>query len=420
MDWNKRQQLHEREKARFPAFRFIKYLGPGLLVTIGFIDPGNWATDLAAGSTYGYSLLWVVALATLMLIVLQHNAAHLGIVTGYCLSEAAAIHLKPWVSMTALGTAMLAAIATALAEILGAAVALNMLFHLPLQIGAVLAAGLVAWLLLTNSYRQLEKIIIGFVSLIGLAFLIELSFVHVHWPTALIHAVVPEIPKGSMLILMSVLGAVVMPHNMFLHSEIIQSRAWHADDARTKEKRLKYEFLDTVLSMIVGWAINSAIILVAAATFFQHGIKVNDLAQAHKMLHPLLGNLASVIFAAALLFAGISALITAGMAGGTIYAGIYREPYHIKDSHTRLGVALTILPALLLVCLIGDPFRGLIYSQMALSIQLPFTVFLQITITSSRKMMGEYANSRLDKILLWTIGLLVVGFNLMLLGSVFR
>jgi manganese transport protein len=171
---------HDR-KPRLGAIDFIKYIGPGFLVTIGFIDPGNWASDLAAGSYHGYTLLWVVTLATVMLIVLQHNAAHLGIVTGQCLSEAATSRMKPWVSRPLLGTAVIATIATALAEVLGSAIALNLLFGLDVKIGAMLAALLAGWMLFTNSYMKIERWIIGFVSLIGVSFIFELSIVHIPW-----------------------------------------------------------------------------------------------------------------------------------------------------------------------------------------------------------------------------------------------
>ena len=280
-----------------PALDFLKYLGPGLLVTVGFIDPGNWASNIAAGSAYGYTLLWMVTLSTIMLILLQHNAAHLGIVTGKCLAEATTENVRPWLRYFILGTAVAAAISTALAEILGGAIALNMLFHLPIKLGALLVLAVALLLQFTNSYKKIEKIIIGFVSLIGLSFLFEIAIVNIDWPQAAAGWVTPAFPTGSMPIIMSVLGAVVMPHNLFLHSEIIQSRQWNLQDEAVIQKQLKYEFGDTLLSMLIGWAINSAMILMAAATFFENGVVVSDLAQAEQMLRPLLGNAASVIFA---------------------------------------------------------------------------------------------------------------------------
>lgn len=402
-------------RPRLAAIDIFKYIGPGLIVTVGFIDPGNWASNIAAGSSYGYALLWMVTLSTFMLIVLQHNAAHLGIATGKCLSEAATENIRPWLKNVILGSAVVAAISTATAEILGGAIALNMLFHLPLKLGSALVMAAALYLQFSNSYQKIEKIIIGFVSLIGLSFIAEICLVHVSWGEALTGWVKPAFPEGSMPVIMSVLGAVVMPHNLFLHSEIIQSRQWNLEDEAVIRRQLKYEFGDTLLSMGIGWAINSAMILMAAATFFTTKAPVTDLSQAEALLRPLLGNAASVLFAVALLFSGLSSSITAGMAGGSIFAGIFAEPYDIRDSHTKAGALITMIPALLVVLLISSPFDGLIYSQMLLSIQLPITIFTQITLTSSKKVMGRFANSRLDKALLWIIGLIVTALNAALL-----
>jgi manganese transport protein len=371
----------------------FKYIGPGLLVTVGFIDPGNWAANIASGSGYGYTLLWIVSLSTIMLIILQHNVAHLGIATGLCLSEAATIYIHPKVSKAILSSAVLASVSTSLAEILGGAIALNMLFDVPIKIGSVLITVFVMIMLFTNSYRKIEKWIIGFVSIIGLSFLYELFLVDVDWVAAGIAWVKPSIPAGSMLLLMSVLGAVVMPHNLFLHSEVIQSRQWNLQDEIIIKKQLKFEFADTLFSMIIGWAINSAMIILAAATFFKNRIVVDELQQAEKLLEPLLGTNASVVFAVALLFAGIASSITSGMAGGSIVSGMYKEPYDVKDNHSRTGIIVSLIGALILIFFIGNPFKGLILSQVFLSMQLPFTVAIQIYLTSSKRVMGKYVNS---------------------------
>lgn len=396
---------------------FFKYIGPGLLVTVGFIDPGNWASNFAAGSEFGYALLWVVTLSTVMLIILQHNVAHLGIVTGLCLSEATTVYCPKWIARPVLGSAVLASISTSLAEILGGAIALEMLLGIPIVWGAVLTTAFVIIMLFSNSYKKIERAIIAFVSVIGLSFLYELFLVEIDWPLAARSWVTPSIPQGSMLIIMSVLGAVVMPHNLFLHSEVIQSHEYNKGDAVCMKKRLKYEFYDTLFSMLVGWAINSAMILLAAATFFQSGTPVEELQQAKSLLDPLLGNAAGIIFALALLMAGISSTITSGMAAGSIFAGIFGESYHIKDIHSRVGVLLSLGIALLLIFFIDNPFQGLIISQMILSIQLPFTVFLQVGLTSSKRVMGDYANSRWSTFVLYTIAVVVSVLNIMLLFS---
>ena len=401
------------------GLEIFKYIGPGLLVTVGFIDPGNWASNLAAGAEYGYALLWMVTLSTVMLIVLQHNVAHLGIATGLCLAEAASVHLRPRYSKPILLTAMLASVSTSLAELLGGAIALQMLFGVPVRIGAALVLAFVLIMLFTNSYRLIEKWIIAFVSIIGLSFIYELSLVTIDWPAAAVAWVTPSFPEGSMVIVMSVLGAVVMPHNLFLHSEVIQSRKWNLSDGRTIRRQLRYEYVDTIFSMLVGWAINSAMILLAAATFFVSRTPVSELQQADSLLRPLLGSHATVVFAVALLLAGIASTITSGMAAGTIFAGMFREPYDRKDPHSRFGVALSLVAAFVVIIVISDPFKGLIYSQMALSIQLPFTVFLQVRLTSSEKVMGKFRNSRSTKWLLYAIGALVTWLNVMLFVSFF-
>ena len=398
-----------------PNFNFLKYIGPGLLVAVGFIDPGNWATNLSAGSNFGYQLLWVITFSTIILILLQHNAAHLGIVTGKCLSEGATAHLPKPISILILTSAMGAAVATAMAEILGGAIALQMLFNLPIRLGALLVTSLIVFLLFSNAYPKLEKIIIGFVSIIGFSFIIELFMVKVNWSQAIVGWVLPTVPKGGLIVIMSVLGAVVMPHNLFLHSEVIQSRQWNLQDDVVIKKQLKYEFLDTVLSMFAGWAINSTIIIIAATTFYKNSLSVTDLSQAESLLRPLLGNAAATIFALALLFSGVASTLTAGMSGGSIFSGIFKKSYSIKDKTTKTGVALTLLFALISIFFVSNTFKALIFSQMLLSIQLPITIFLQIYLTSSKKVMGKYANPLFSKIILFFIGIIISGLNIWLL-----
>jgi manganese transport protein len=409
--------INSRERPRF--LELFRYLGPGFLVTVGFIDPGNWAANVAAGSQYGYTLLWVVTLSTLMLILLQHNAAHLGIVTGLCLSEAASKYFGRGTSRVVLFSAVGASVSTALAEILGTAIGLNMLFRLPLNIGAALAAGLAIFMLFSNRYAKLEMWIIGFVSLIGLAFLIEMSLVRIEWGEALKSLVTPRFPEGALPIIMSVLGAVVMPHNIFLHSEVIQSRQWNLRGEKVIARLLKFEFVDTLAAMLAGWGINSAMILVTAAVFHSRDLIVTELPQAQATLGPLLGSGAAVLFALALLFSGFSSSITAGMAGGSIFAGIFQKPFQLDDGHSRLGVFITLLGALTIIFFLKDPFQGILWSQIILSIQLPLTILPLIRLTSSRKVMGEFANSRLDNFLLGSVSAVVLSLNLMLLIQLF-
>ncbi len=210
-----------------------------------------------------------------------------------------------------------------------------------------------------------------------------------------------------------------MPHNIFLHSEIIQSRQWNLENETIIKKQLGYEFVDTLFSMIIGWAINCSMILLAAAAFFRNNIRVTELQQAGIILRPLLGDMSSVIFAIALLLSGISSCVTSGMAGGSIFTGIFGEPYDIDDDHTKIGIAISLLAALGIIFFITDPFKGLIISQMALSIQLPVTIFLQIYLTSSRKVMGKHANKMYTKLILLAAGIFVTCLNIVLFISGF-
>ena len=409
-----------KQASRFSSMELFRYIGPGFFVTVGFIDPGNWVTNVAAGSLFGYQLLWVVSLSTVILIIVQHNAAHLGIVTGLCLSEASSTYFKPWLRVLMLGSAMVACVATALAELLGAAIGLNMLTGLPLAVGAVLSAGFSAWMLFSKNYMRLEKWIMGFVSLIGMAFIFELWLADVAWTQALTSWVTPTFPLGAMTVIMGVLGAVVMPHNIFLHAEVIQSRQWNAQGDDVIQKQLKYEFLDTLTGMGVGWAINSAMIIMAAAVFYKNGIVVNELPQVTMTLEPIFGRASAVVFALGLLFAGLSSSVTAAMAGGSVFAGIFIEPFDINDPHSRIGLSITLLGALAAIMLLSDPFKGILWSQVALSLQLPLTIIPLILLTSSKKVMGGYANTRFGSIMLWIVGLIVIGLNIALLVDLAR
>lgn len=406
-----REKGHPRILGGLDIFR---YIGPGLLVTVGFIDPGNWASNFAAGSEFGYTLLWVVTLSTIMLIALQHNVAHLGIVTGLCLSEAAVKYAPRWVGRPIVISAVLASISTSLAEILGGAIALEMLFDIAIPIGSIIMVAASLLMIFTNSYKKIERIIIGFVSVIGLAFVYELFLVDVNWPEAMRSAVLPRIPNGALPIILSVLGAVVMPHNLFLHSEVIQSREFHLKGEERIKHALKYEFADTLFSMVVGWAINSAMIILAATAFFHAGTTITGLEQAGAMLRPLLGGSAATVFALALLMAGLSSSITSGMAAGSIFAGLFGESYNSEDTHSAIGILLSMFVALGIIFFVSSPFQGLLVSQLLLSIQLPFTVFLQVWLTSSKKVMGQYANRLPNKIFLYAIGAMVTLLNLWL------
>ena len=292
-----------------------------------------------------------------------------------------------------------------------------MLFEIPINIGAIIIGIVCILMLFSNSYRRTEKWIVAFVSVIGFSFLYELWLVDINWGKATTGWTTPSIPEGSILIIMSVLGAVVMPHNLFLHSEVIQSRQWNTENESVLRKQLKYEYFDTIFSMVIGWAINSAMILLAASTFFATDTAVTELQQAKQLLVPLLGNNAGIIFAFALLLAGISSTVTSAIAGASIFAGMFGEPFSVKDVHSKIGALISIGAAVFLIFLVENPFQGLILSQMFLSIQLPITIFTQVFLTSSKRVMGIYVNKRSTMIVIVSMGVVVTALNLYLLSS---
>lgn len=398
--------------------RFLQYLGPGFIVTVGFVDPGNFATNAQGGAEFGFRLLWVITLSTLMLILLQHMAAHVGIQTGRCIPEAIAIHFRPLPRAIIGVTAMLACVATALAEILGAAIGLQLLFHLPLLIGALIAGAFVVAMIWSQQYHRLEHIIIGFVSIIGFCYLVEMLIVKPDLPSAALAAVYPSLDSRSILVAMAMLGAVVMPHNIFLHSEVIQSRDWSARDEKEREKLLRYEFVDTLLAMGVGWLINSSMVIVAAAVFFPKVVP-GSLTDVARTLEPLAGPLAALLFGIALLCSGFSSSITAAMAGGTIFTGFLKKSTDLRNPWFRLGVTITLIPALLIILLGLDPLKVLIISQATLSIQLPFTIIPLYLLTRSEKVMGRFRNTWRENTLMIITAVIVIGLNILLLYQTF-
>jgi len=392
----------------------LSYLGPGFFVTVGFIDPGNWATDVAAGSDFGYKLLWVVVLGTAVLILWQHMSAHLGVVTGKCLAESVREHTRPWACAIYGVTAIAAICATALAELLGAGIGLYILFGVPIAIGAALAAVVSALAIWFKHYSALEKVIVGLVSAIGLCYLAELHIVRPDWGAVAHYIALPHLDSGSALIAIGLLGAVVMPHNIYLHSEVIQNRQWQGRTEPETRRLLRFEFVDTLLAMLVGLAINAAMIIVAAAVFHRHGHHVSTLVQASETLRPLAGGWASVVFGVGLLFAGIASSMTAALAGGVTLTGYLGKDTSVESGWFRAGVILTLLPACLLILVISDSLRALIISQVCLSIQLPLTMLPLLLLTSSRRVMGEYASKWLENSLMVVTGVIILILNALL------
>ncbi len=401
------------------ARQIVGYLGPGFFVTVGFIDPGNWATNVAAGSDFNYDLLWVVTLSTVILLIWQHMSAHLGIISGKCLAEAIHDYVSPVPRFIYGSTAIAACVATALAEILGGALGLNILLGVPVRIGAIATSIFVVGVIWFQRYASMEKLIVALVSAIGLCYLVELHLVKPDWAAAAFHSFAPKINSNSIVVAMGVLGAVVMPHNMYLHSEVIQSRKWKGRSDGETRRLLRFEFIDTLVAMLVGLAINSAMVIVAAAVFHRHGIHVTELAQASATLRPLVGPLASLIFGIALLFAGVSSSMTAAIAGGTTFSGYVGKQTELESKWFKAGMVLTILPAAAIIMLIKDSFQALILSQVCLSVQLPLTMLPLFLLTNNKSIMGKFANRWLENTLMVITGIIIVVLNALLIYQVF-
>jgi manganese transport protein len=396
----------------------FRYLGPGFIVTIGFIDPGNWATNMAGGSQFGYDLLWVISLSTLMLIFLQHIAARLGIVTGRSLAVNVRAHFsRPLVWLFGI-TMVPALVATSLAEILGAALGFQILLHIPVLVGAPLTLLIVTLAIVGQRYDQLERLIIVFLALIAGAYIVELFIVHPAWATAAPRWVVPNLSGSSILVAMGMLGAIVMPHNIYLHSNTIQSREWDFGGG-DQTRLMRFELVDTTLSMAMGWLVNSAMILVAAAVFFRHGVTVTSIKQASTTLDPLAGPLAQFLFGLALLVAGLSSSITSSLATANVVTGYLGRP---EDPHSRaykVSLVTMAIPAVVLIMAGLNAFRALIISQVVLSIQLPLTIAPLLVLARRRSVMGGMRMGRVAAATGWLVAAIIIGLNVFLLYQTF-
>ena len=408
-----------RVLARLRKWEFLRYLGPGFLVTVGFIDPGNWATNIAGGADFNYRLLWVITLSTLMLILLQNMAARLGLISGRSLAANVRQRFPRWVSAIFGITIVIACAATDLAEYLGAALGFHLLFPIiPLWAGALLTVVIVLLMILGQRYYRLERMIIAFLAVIAGCYVIELFLVHPDWGQALPCMVFPSVHSGSILVAMGMLGAVVMPHNIYLHSNVIQSRDWTGDEKRV-QGLMRYELLDTVLAMGAGWVVNCSMIIVAAAVFFRHHVPVHSIEQASATLEPLAGVMARLLFGVALLFAGVGSSITSSMSEANVITGYLGKP---EDPHSwtyRVGLVATSIPAMIVIMFTTDSYRALILSQVALSIQLPLTIIPLLLLAGNRAVMGQYTAVRWEKILGWVVALIVILLNGLLLYQTF-
>jgi len=404
--------LHLLERFKFKTL--LRFLGPGFLVTVGFIDPGNWATNIEGGSRFGYSLLWVITLSTIMLIVIQNMAAKLGIATGKSLAVNIRDRFSRPVSAILGLTIVLACIATDVAELLGGAIGFNLLFGFPLWMGALVTVGLETFLIVSQRYHRLETIIMGFLAIIALCYLIEIYIVKPDWSAALPAAVIPNLNRESIYVAMAILGAVVMPHNIFLHSNVIHSRKWGISEDE-KMAQLNYEKVDTLAAMIMGWVVNSSMIIVAAAVFAANQTDVTSIEQASATLTPLAGPLAGFLFAVALVFAGVGSSVTSSMAEVNVITGFLGKPEDPRTFLYRFSVFATAIPSFLIIVLSMDTYKILIFSQVVLSLQLPFTLIPLLMLCRDEKRMGRFASGAVEFTAAIIISAIVIVLNIYLL-----
>jgi manganese transport protein len=396
------------------------YLGPAFLVSVGYMDPGNWATSLEAGSRFGYALLWIVTLSSAIAILMQVLSAKLGIVTHRDLAQMMRERYSPRVRKFLFVTAFLAMMATDLAEFMGVALALNLLFGIPLAVAVLLTVLDVLFILWLQRFgiRWIEMVILAFVATIGLAYVVEIFLARPDVGQVAMNAFVPNgtifASTTALFIAMGILGATVMPHNLYLHSAQVKTRLQGNPDKR--EHIYRMAILDTVSALGAAWLVNGAILVMAAAVFHQNGLLVTEIDQAYLMLVPLLGKAAALTFAIALLSSGISSSATGTLAGQVVFEGFLNV--RVRNlALLRLGVRLlTMAPTVVAVLLAVRPVSLLVLSQVVLSMQLPFSVIPLVRFTSDRKLMGDLVNAPFTKLLAWASAAIIAGLNLLLLA----
>jgi manganese transport protein len=410
-----------------PLQTFLRVLGPAYLVAVGYMDPGNWATDLAAGSTFGYKLLWVVALSSVMAMVLQSLCCRLGIATGLDLAQACRRHIDGRARLPLWLLAEVAIVACDLAELVGTAIALHLLFGLPLVWGVVLTVADTLLLLGLQQFgvRRLEALVIALVALVGACFAVELFLLQPHWPDVA-RGFLPRpesLRDGSQLYLAAgILGATVMPHNLYLHSSLVKSRQWPAHP-EARHRALRYFNLDSLIALSLAFLINVSILVLAAGSFYGRLPQpVTDLSEAYRLLTPMLGSsLASVLFGVALLAAGQSSTLTATMAGQIVMEGFLQ--IRLPDWKRRLLTrGLALIPAMGTVILFGERATTnlLVLSQVVLSLQLPFAVIPLVWFCGRRGLMGELRAPLWLQAVGWLCASVIVVINLSLLSAVVR
>jgi manganese transport protein len=407
--------------------KLLVFAGPGYLIAVGYMDPGNWATDIGGGSKFGYALMSVVLLSSLIAMFLQALSAKLGIATGRDLAQACRDHYSRRTAIFLWVVCELAIAACDLAEVLGSAVALKLLFGVPLLLGVVLTAFdvLLVLALQGRGFRIVEAFVITLIGTIGVCFAYEIFFARPIWLQAA-QGFIPRLEilrnKEMLYIAIGIIGATVMPHNLYLHSSIVQTRAFGQDN-RGRREAIKYSVIDSTVALGFALFINAAILALGAAAFHTRGLnEVADIAEAYKLLSPLLGvSLASTLFALALLASGQNSTLTGTLAGQIVMEGFLQirlKPW-IRRLVTR---SIAILPAILVIGIAGEGKLTslLILSQVVLSFQLPFAVIPLVQFTSERAKMGAFVNSRFTTVVAWVVSAAILFFNGELLWLIFR
>jgi manganese transport protein len=399
--------------------RFLAFAGPAYLISVGYMDPGNWATDIEGGSRFGYQLLWVILMSNIMAVLLQTLAARLGIVTGRDLAQACREEYPKPIVFILWILCEIAIAACDLAEVLGTAIGLNLLFGFPLIIGVILTGfDTLLFLLIQNfGIRKMEFFIVLMVSIIGACFGIEMLISKPAFGE-IANGFIPRLNSESLYIAIGIIGATVMPHNLYLHSALVQTRLVEQTE-RGKRQACKFNFIDTAIALNVAFLINAAILILSASVFYKNGVLVTEIQQAHTLLAPLLGTvLASTLFAAALLASGQSSTLTGTYAGQIVMEGFlhFKMRPVLRRLLTRM---LAIIPAIIVISIRGNQgsFELLILSQVILSAQLPFAIIPLIRFTSDKERMGIFANKLWLKILAWFVAVIIVVLNIRLVIS---
>ena len=391
------------------------FFGPAYLVSVGYMDPGNWATDIAGGSQFGYKLIWVLLMSNLMALLLQSLAARLGVVKGIDLAQASRQQYQKWANISLYIFAEIAIAACDLAEIIGMAIGLNLLFGLPLIYGVIITVldTLILLFLLNKGIRKMELFILSLISIIGLSFITEMFIVKPQI-SELIHGFIPSaLNNNALYIAIGIIGATVMPHNLYLHSSLVQTRRIERNNEGIKEA-LKFNFIDSAIALNLAFFVNSAILILAASAFYANGFNaIGDIQHAYVLLNNLFGNYAPTLFAIALIAAGQSSTITGTLAGQIVmegYLNLRINPW-VRRLITR---SIAIIPTLFTILYFGEKSLGdlLVLSQVILSMQLGFAVIPLIHFTSSKKIMGSFKISTTLKILSWITAAIILTLNI--------